>query len=231
MQNPITLLDPIKHADIKIIDGDYSHLAQQHILPIALHEFAKAAVEHPILFVKNAETGEFQSVVMLGLKPEQNLRVVDGKWRGHYIPNIAKDYPLGVVLDSNQPDKIWIGYRASSEQISLESGEALFANGEETAYFKNRREAIIQHFEQAQASRAIIKHLADKELFVQQSLTINVNNEQRNINGLYLIDEAKLNDLSAEDFLDLRKRGLLGPIYGHLTSLGQVNHLASLETA
>lgn len=231
MSNQITLLDPTKHADLKITTADYSHLAGQHILPISLHEFAKAATEHPIVFVKNSETGEFQPVVMLGLKPEENLRVVNGQWRGNYIPNIAKDYPLGVLLDSKQPDKVWIGIIDSSPQVSIDSGEALFDSGEETDYFKARREALIRHFEEAEATKAILKYLASKDIFIQQTLSITVNDEQRNINGLYVVSEAKLNDLKNEDFLELRKRGLLGPIYGHLTSLNQVNVLAQLKTA
>ncbi|MCZ4336276.1 SapC family protein [Shewanella colwelliana] len=231
MSNQITLLDPSKHADLKIGNADFNHLAEQHILPISLHEFSRAATEYPIVFVKNAETGEFQAVVMLGLKPGQNLSVAEGQWLGQYVPNVAKDYPLGVVLNADQPDKIWIGIRENCPQVGTEKGEALFANGEETPFFTQRREAIVRHFEEDQASKAILQLLAKKELFVQQALTINVNGEQRNINGLYMISEAKLNELSDDDFLDLRKRGLLGPIYGHLTSQHQVHRLARAEVS
>ena len=42
MSNQITLLDPSKHADLKIGNADFNHLAEQHILPISLHEFARA---------------------------------------------------------------------------------------------------------------------------------------------------------------------------------------------
>ena len=58
---------------------------------------------------------------------------------------------------------------------------------------------------------------------------IDVAGEKRNINGLYLIDEQKLNQLSDEAFLELKKRGILGPIFGHLGSLNQVNRLARME--
>ncbi|WP_076407843.1 SapC family protein [Shewanella sp. UCD-KL12] len=229
MSNEISLLDPSKHADLKVSKPDFSQVADEHILPITLHEFSRAATEYPIVFVKNSETGKFQSVVMLGLKPEQNLSVVNGEWVGSYIPNAVKDYPFAVVLNAEQPDKIWIGIREQSKQVGTDAGEPLFKEGEETPFFNQRRESIVQHFEEEQASQSILQFLAEKELFRQQTLTVTVKGEQRNINGLYMVDEAKLNDLSDDDFLDLKKRGLLGPIYGHLTSLHQVNRLARTE--
>lgn len=104
-----------------------------------------------------------------------------------------------------------------------------YSKAKETEYLENRKKALIAHFEQDQASRNILGFLAEKELLTTQTLTVDVAGEKRNINGLYLIDEAKLNELSDEDYLELRKRGLLGPIYGHLASLNQVNRLARTE--
>ncbi|MPY21001.1 SapC family protein [Shewanella psychropiezotolerans] len=231
MPNEITLLEPNKHSDVKVSKPNYSQVANQHILPITLHEFSRAATEYPIVFVKNSETGQFQPVVMLGLQPEQNLSVVNGEWIGSYIPNIVKDYPFAVVLNAEQPEKIWIGIKEQSAQVGTEVGEPLFNAGEETPFFTKRREEIVQHFEQEQATQAILQLIAEKGLFRQQSLTVNIKGDQRNINGLYMIDEAKLNDLNDDDFLDLKKRGLLGPIYGHLTSLHQVNRLARTEVS
>ena len=62
-----------------------------------------------------------------------------------------------------------------------------------------------------------------------QTLTIEIDGEKRDINGIYLVDEKKLNELSDEDFLDLRKRGFLGPIFSSLTSMHQVNRLARVK--
>ncbi|AQS37525.1 SapC [Shewanella psychrophila] len=231
MPNEITLLEPNKHSNFKVSKPNYSQFSNQHILPITLHEFSRAATEYPIVFVKNSETGQFQSVVMLGLQPEQNLSVVNGEWIGSYIPNTVTDYPFAVVLNAEQPDKIWIGIKEQSSQVGTEVGDSLFNAGEETPFFTRRREEIVQHFEQEQATQAILQLIAEKGLFRQQSLTVNIKGDQRNINGLYMIDEAKLNDLNDDDFLDLKKRGLLGPIYGHLTSLHQVNRLARTEVS
>ncbi|HBF45668.1 MAG TPA: multidrug transporter, partial [Shewanella frigidimarina] len=69
MPNQITLLEQTKHGDLKLTPSDFSHVAEQHIVPVTLHEINRAATEYPIVFVKNSDTNEFQSVAMLGLKP------------------------------------------------------------------------------------------------------------------------------------------------------------------
>ncbi|MCF1428059.1 MAG: SapC family protein [Shewanella sp.] len=229
MTQPITLLDSNKHGDLKIDKVDFGHLADQHIVPVTLHEIGRAAIDYPVVFVKNSETGEFQSVAMLGLKPGQNLMVKGGQWQSLYQPHVVRDYPLGVVLDPDDKDKVWIGIREASSAVGTEEGEALFNGTEETDYLAARKKALIEHFQQDQASRTLVKVLADLDLFLPQTLTVEIKGEKRNINGIYLINEAKLNDLSDEQFSDLRKRGLLAPIFSHLTSLGQINRLARTE--
>lgn len=226
MTNSIRPLDSTIHSNLKVLPSTYEHVADEHLLPISIYEFALAAVDAPVVFVKNSETGEFQSVMMLGLKPGQNLKQKEGKWLGLYTPNVLKNYPFGLILSDEQLDKVWVGIREESVHVSTEEGNALFKGGEETAFFKLRKENIIKNFEQEQLSKLIIRFLAAKELFSPLSITVDIKGEKRTINGIYFIDEAKLNKLGHEDFLDIKQRGLLAPIYSHLNSLHQINRLA-----
>lgn len=229
MNNQVVMLDPVKHADLKARKADYTFAADQHLIPLALHEVGFAAIDAPVIFVKNAETGEFQVVMMLGLKPGENLMVKDGKWQGQYFPYLVRDYPFTPILHPEHQDKLWIGVREDASVLGTEEGVALFADGKETEFMAARKEEVMRHFEAAQISKELLKVLVEYELLIPQTLTVKVGEEQRNINGIYLIDESKLNGLSDEAFLQLRKRGLLGPIYSHLTSLAQANRLAKLE--
>ncbi|MCH4293330.1 SapC family protein [Shewanella sp. 3B26] len=229
MNNQVVMLDPTKHADLKAKKADFSFAADQHLIPLAIHEVGFAAIDAPVIFVKNAETGEFQIVSMLGLKPGENLMVKDGKWQGQYYPYVVRDYPFTPILHPEHQDKLWIGVREDASVLGTDEGVALFAEGKETEFMTARKEEVLKHFEAAQLTKELLKVLVEKELLVAQTLTVNVGEEQRNINGIYLIDEQKLNGLSDEAFLELRKRGLLAPIYSHLTSLSQASRLAKLE--
>jgi len=94
-----------------------------------------------------------------------------------------------------------------------------------------RLEALVSFIEFSQVTEAFTKYLADKELLVAQTLTVEIKGEKKDINGIYLVDEKKLNSLGDEEFLDLRKRGYLAPIYSFLTSTHQVARLARLKAA
>lgn len=82
-----------------------------------------------------------------------------------------------------------------------------------------------------QQTQAVCQYLADKNLLVSQQLTIKLERSEQkiNINGVYLIDDKVLNELSDEDFLELRKKGLLPIVYAHRASLNQLSRLIAKQ--
>jgi len=221
------------HANTKIKNGiNIEFIKTQHLVPIVAHEFSRIANEYPIVFVKNSESGEFQPVAMLGLEPNENLMVKDDQWQGAYVPHALTRYPLVLSATPEDKTKLIVGIVESSDLVGEEEGQALFdEKGEETDYLKRRKDSLISFVEFSQVTAAFSKFLAEKELLTAQTLTLEIKGEKRDINGIYLIDEKKLNELSDEDFLDIRKRGYLGPIYSFLTSMHQVNRLARVKSA
>ncbi|NMR25261.1 MULTISPECIES: SapC family protein [unclassified Pseudoalteromonas] len=218
-----------KHANTKIQNGiNVEFLKTQHLVPVVAHEFARVANEFPMSFVKNNETGQFQAVAMFGLEPGENLFVQDGKWTASFAPMATTRYPLGLVKHPEE-DQYGIVIDEASPLVGDAEGNALFENGEETDYLKRRKEALVSFIEFSHVTEAFTKYLADKELLVAQTLTVDIKGEKKDINGIYLIDEKKLNELSDEAFLELRKRGYLAPIYSFLTSTHQVARLARLK--
>ncbi len=219
-----------KHANTKIQNGfNVEFMATQHIVPVVAHEFGRVANEYPMAFVKNNEADTFQAVAIMGLEPQTNLFVEDGQWQGGYVPMSASRYPLGLVRHPENEDQFAIVIDEASKLVGEAEGNALFEDGKETEYLTRRKNALMAYMEFAQVSQQFTQFLADKELLIAQTLTVEIKGEKKDINGIYLIDEKKLNELSDEDFLDLRKRGFLGPIYSFLTSTHQVARLARLK--
>ncbi|KID57325.1 multidrug transporter [Pseudoalteromonas luteoviolacea CPMOR-1] len=218
-----------KHANLKVQNGiNVDFLKSQHLIPVVAHEFARVATEFPMAFVKNTESGQFQAVALFGLEPGENLYVKDGVWQSGFAPLAAARYPFGLVKHPEE-DQFGIVIDEASPLVSEETGNALFADGKETEYLQARKEALVNYVEFARVTEVFTKYLADKELLVQQTLTVEIAGEKKDINGIYLVDERKLNELSDEDFLDLRKRGYLAPIFAFLTSTHQVARLARLK--
>ncbi len=77
MTTSISPLNAELHKNLKIQSKHhYPHTKGQNVLPILVHEFAEASAEIPVVFVKNAETGQFQPVVVLGFEPAKICFVV-----------------------------------------------------------------------------------------------------------------------------------------------------------
>ncbi|MCF6435768.1 MULTISPECIES: SapC family protein [Pseudoalteromonas] len=218
-----------KHANTKVQNGiNVEFLKSQHLIPVVAHEFARVATEFPMAFVKNNETDKFQAVAMFGLEPGENLFVEDGKWTAGFAPLAVTRYPFGLV---KHPDgeQFGIVIDEASSLVGEEQGNALFEDGKETEYLTRRKEALVNFIEFSRVTETFTQYLADKELLIPQTLTVEIKGEKKDINGIYLIDERKLNELSDEEYLELRKRGYLAPIFAFLTSTHQVARLARLK--
>jgi predicted transcriptional regulator with HTH domain len=51
----------------------------------------------------------------------------------------------------------------------------------------------------------------------------------KNISGTYAVDAKRLNELKDSDFLELRNKNFLYPIYSHMTSISQIDRLVKLR--
>src|SRR5712671_7453050 len=76
-----------EHSELKINpDLAEASAARQHLIPIVASEFRKAAIQYPIVFAKNPETGRFAPFVLSGLEPEENLFWSGTKLDVAYVP-------------------------------------------------------------------------------------------------------------------------------------------------
>ena len=228
---PIIALNYQEHAALRVRSPATSpYLATSHMLPVVVHECAHAGTDSPVVFVKNAETGQFQLVALYGLSPDENLFVSDGDWRALYLPAVIRNNPFKLIADSEDPQRMLIGLDTDSELVQETEGEALFdEDGNETDFLVARKNALRDYYEHDRITRSFIALLSEFELLAARELKVNVDGQRIAIDGLYMVDEAKLDGLAEEKFGELRKRGFLAVIYAHLASLNQVRRLASLR--
>lgn len=229
-------LSPLNFADhghLKITAKyNYAHVSEQQVLPLIVHEFANAATQMPVVFVKNSETGEFQPVAIMGFQPGENVFFSEDKWRGNYVPAYATHHPFALVPHPQDETQLQIIIAEDSPVVTSVEGDALFDDkGNETEYLGKRKQALGGYYENMHITKAFTQLLLKHELLVEKSLTVDLNGDKANIAGLYLVDEKKFNGLSDEAFLEFRKKGFLAPIYSHLASMHQLRNLAALKTS
>lgn len=233
MSQNIQPLNKTAHANTKLkTQSNFNHASGQHLAPVVVHEFSRAGAEFPVVFVKNGESGAFQAVALFGVKPGENLYTETERWEGTYAPASVTHFPLALVPEGKDSDKFMVVIATENDVVNEEEGVALFdENGEESEFLARRKEALGTYFEHAHITRAFTEVLVEKDLLTQQNMEIDFKGEKIQINGLYLVDEKKLNELSDEDFLLLRKRGFLAPIYAHLNSMHQVHRLVQKKAS
>ncbi|MFD2165211.1 SapC family protein [Thalassotalea euphylliae] len=231
MSAPVRPLNAIDHGKIKLPKTrHFPHVSDQQIVPLIVHEFSNASAEMPIVFVKNSETGEFQSVAVLGFEEGENLFVGEETWKGGYVPAVVTHYPLALMPSPENPEDMQVLLIEDDVIMNNQEGEAVFdEEGKETPFMENRKNAIGKYFENMHVTKAFTRFLAEKELLVEQTLNIQLGEQKRQLSGVYLVDERKLNALSDEDFIDMKKRGYLSPIYAHMLSVHQLNNLARMK--
>lgn len=219
-------LNKEQHAKTKINNNDaFAHISKEHMLPVVVHEFVVAGAEFPIVFVKNQD--RLQSVVLLGLSTAQNLFVQDQKWLANYVPRAARNYPLVLVREANADnDRLMVALDESCSRVNQTEGHALFNDdGSESEFLSVRKTQMAEYLDMGVITQNFIEKLQSLDLIKEQVLTLNINGEERRINGIHLVDEVKVNELSDEQFLELRKSGYLTAIYAQLMSLQHTQKL------
>lgn len=208
-------------------DTCFSHAKKEHLVPLVVHEFSRAAHVYPIFFIKDSETEQFRCVALLGLQPKQNVFYSDSGWLADYIPESLLGYPFVLAPDAKIEEQQILYFDEESTRVNQTEGQALFDDkGKPTEFTTNMGEFLRDNILKQQQTQGFIKDLLDESLIIQQTLEITIKKDEKfNIAGLYMLDEKALNELSDEKFLKLKKKGFLPAIYSALLSLSRVGSI------
>lgn len=220
------------HANLKInpVNG-YGFAKKFHLTSLVLHEFPECAAHYPIVFVKKPDSEHFHPVALLGLEIGENLFVDNaGAWKaGAYVPGTFRRYPFGLATVPGREGMI-ICFDKDSQNLSQESGEPLFgSDGEETELLKKIRSFLVEMYNSEQFAEKFTAKLQALGLLVPGNLQVNTPQGPTRADGVFLVDEDKLSQLSDEEFLSLREHGFLAAIYSHMSSLLQVKKFFTLK--
>jgi len=220
------------HSKLKVKNNpSYFQSKNKHFAPVVVQEFMSASQEFPIVFIKDAETGRFNVVALLGLKPGENLFFDEKKWQGNYVPKALTLYPF-LIHQAEGEDRSLLCFDEDSPLVNDTSGDALFdENGVQNKWLTAKGESVVDYVEKSEITQQFIKMLLDKGLLSSQTLNLKLEGqEEYTLGGLYVIDEQKLNNLSDNDYLELRKTGALPAIYASILSMQRINNLAQRQS-
>ena len=222
-----------KHAKLKVSEsGDYRRYKDLHLIPILTQDFFTLGAEFPLVFVKDSRGEQFVPVAIMGLREGHNLFCQTEEWKSRIIPIRFNNAPFSMVRVDEKSDQLAVLIDEESSMLSETEGAPLFKeDGGKTAYLEQRIEHLMKTAEQTVQTEGICKLFKEKDLLATQQLQLQHRQDspRYNIDGVYSIDEKKLNALSDDDFLDLRKQGMIPLIYAHLSSLQQLRRVSEMQ--
>lgn len=232
MASPVALQND-KHRKLKITESaDYARYKDQHLVPVIAQDFFTLGAEFPVVFVKDSSGEKFVPVAIMGLREGENLYCQTGEWKAQVVPVRFNNAPFSIVRVDAEGDKLAVLIDEESPMLSETEGTPLFEeDGTKSEYLEKKVEHLTNIAEQIVQTENICKIFKEKDLLATQQLQLQHRQDSPtyNIGGVFTIDEKKLNALSDEDFLDLRKQGMIPLIYAHLSSLQQLRRISEMQ--
>jgi hypothetical protein len=203
-------------------------------VPISYSEFASACRDYPLAFVSTDSGRSFSPVAVLGVAPEENLFVRDGRWESSvYLPAYLRRYPFcmsRVRLNAvEQADRIICVEKA----FLSDDGERMFDDKGAPLSAWLPIEKLLRDYEgDIDLAVEMCAILSDYALLEPFSLQGSLKSGPMSFGGMYRVDEKRLEFLNAAQHKTLLRKGITGRIYAHLISLENFARLiARKETA
>ena len=198
----------------------------QRFAHVIVNEFPWLVVHYPILFSKDANTGQFYCGAMLGFDEGENLFL--NAWRElefyrplslQRIPFYAQGSELAIDLDH--------------PRVGAEGGKPLFDElGQPTKYLQSIMLAFQDLKPGIETTKLFIARLLELKLIEPMEIQVGFDDgTQRNCVDLYTINQEVLSRLPDELVVELFRRGYMRLIHLMIASLKQIPLLARQKNA
>jgi hypothetical protein len=201
--------------------------ARDAIVPLTVQELPQAMMALPIAFV--ASGAAFDLVAVQGLAPGRNAFVAsDGRWLAGYLPKVFGAYPFRLASTDNGQQVLCIDEN-SGLITEGPDGERFFDDdGNPAQAVKDVLNTLTQQKALRNATATICAVLQKHKLMQPWPITVQADRRTQNIEGLYRIDEAALNALPSDAFIELRDSGALAAAYCQLLSMQHIQKLGQM---
>jgi len=214
-------LDPARHGALRLDRARGA--AGRRLVPVGRGEIAPLVADMPLLFAKDAQTGRFEPVALLGLVEPVNLFVSPAGYHATSQPGAAGLTALR--LDAGGVD----GLAVDEADPSLgATGESLFVDGRAGHW----RAALDAALTDVTAGRALADGYAQRGLLRRLSVVLSMDDGQEQVlDGLYGVAEEALAALPDADVVAMHRADELAPAAVLTASLAQVERLRQLHNA
>ena len=206
---------------------DYFFAAKDMTSPLGIAEISKAAVAMPLAFMLIND--EYTLAAIQGVQPADNHFVkADGTWKGNYIPAVYRAYPFVLGrTDSGQENQVLCINTDSGLLIDDDTEEPFFNDELEPSPSVAKKVSYLSQLTNSQQKLArVCEKIKELGLIEPWELKYELGGEIKKVNGLFRIKEDAFNNLSKDDYADLREAGAIAIIYCQMLSTQLINNIA-----
>lgn len=233
----IELLNNVDHKDLKVnIDRSADLGDNVWFTPTFPQEFRNLQKHYPVVFTKNAETGQFQAVALLGFEVGENLFLDENGWNASYIPLSIMRQPFLIGFQQAEKDGVPIKNTVVSvdmdnPRVSKTEGQPVFLeHGGNTEYLEQINSILNLINEGFERNSAFIDMLMGMDLLESFVLDVELDDgSQHRMSGFYTINEESLLGLTGDDLVILNNNGHLEPIYMAIASMSNISTLIEMK--
>ena len=231
------MLNNVAHKDLRVITRYGAEFGDNAGTVLTFPtEYADMQREYPIFFRKDAASGEYQSVALLGFSRNENLFLDGARWNASYVPGIIARGPFLIgfqekVIDGEPRREPVIHVDLDDPRISRTEGEPVFLPlGGNSPYLEHVALILRGMREGLEVSKTMFAAFQELELIESVKLDIKLTSEESySVSGLYTIDVGRLSQLDGQSLERLNRAGFLQGAYLVVASMGNVRKLMTLK--
>lgn len=215
--------------------SDYLFASTCSNTPVLMAELNELLPWYTLAFVKNQQS--YDLVAILSLKPETNVYVSEqGKWRVPYVPAQFRGYPFKMQAHNLEAKQFVLCLDEASPLLQPQptaDTQPLFNN---QGQFSTEFQQVIDFLSQCQQNKLATDQLIDQlnqcGLIVPWDIEYKLSpadaTHQR-AEGYYRIDEAKLKNLQAHDYMQLAQTSALELAYAQKLSQARLQDIIKVH--
>jgi hypothetical protein len=227
------LLNNVAHKDLRVTTRFGRELGDDvGMVPAFPSEYAELQREYPIFFRKDRDSGEWQSVALLGFEQRENLFLHDDRWNAAYLPGAVAKGPFLIGfqeqrIDGELRNEPVIHVDMEHPRVGTSEGEAVFLpQGGNSPYLQHITSVLRGIRDGAEFGNAMFAAFDSMELIQPVNLDVQLDDTHRiSVHGLHGIDRDKLASLDAVSLHHLNQAGFLEGAYLVLASMHNMRRL------